>query len=329
MAWRAWVHTEARRRLLAACFLLDVHSMLYLEQPGVSFGTLDYSSPTTLPIPLTADTTDLWEAATAQAWSSLLRPNMIPQTLSNTLTTALTRADIAAAPPFDASLLLVAHALQLPPRQVLTNTELFHDASVVNTRKMHMAVLFNDSAAANTYLALHYTPLHALMSVSGESWVFSKKVPLAHCFTGHKKQLENWRASGNAAAATVFAARAIRAFLALGSHPDAAVQGWPCREISGYWGLYVCTLICWAFGSDASKAPVNTGRERAVRWIRETAAMEPGTLQDGAEGRWGARSVVGLVREELARECVGGQSRMFADAVRVLKKLEGESWKGF
>ncbi|KAF4973218.1 hypothetical protein FSARC_423 [Fusarium sarcochroum] len=243
-AWKSWVDTETQRRLLAACFLLDVHSSRYHERQHVSAG-LDYSSPSTLPIFLTATTTQLWEAQDSQTWARL-RTRKDPNTISNTNLGTLSASDIASAPAFDAAILLAACSLYLPQRQSLAHVHLVDDVVNFKTDRMPISRIFAGSAIASTYLALHHTPLYHLLSVSGQSWVFNKKVPEISVFTEHQNLLGKWCSSGTAAIATVFAARALKAFLRLqpssnqaeGSKAETSrQQAIPWADISDYWGV--------------------------------------------------------------------------------------------
>jgi hypothetical protein len=131
-------------------------------------------------------------------------------------------------------------------------------------------------------------------------------------------------------------------------------------DLSDYWALYVCALICWAFGHRArnglessqrnrerSKTDSGSGSERgdarqanagggkvssdreAVAWLRMVSSMGPEQVVR-VRGRREAGGVVGLVRRMLEWDCVGGRSRLYVDAVGVLKKLEeGVNWKWF
>ncbi|KAM5359525.1 hypothetical protein ACJZ2D_014420 [Fusarium nematophilum] len=330
-AWEAWIDTETLRRLLAACFLLDVHSSRYYERPHACISGLDYSSPSTLPIPLTANTAQLWEAKDPQTWTKL-RTRRGLKTLSNTNLGTLSASDIASAPPFDAAILLAASSLYLPRRRCLTHVDPVDNVAGIRIDNVHIAKLFPGSAVANTYLALHHTPLYCLLSVSGDSWVFNKKVTELSAFAEHQKLVEQWRGSGTAAIATVFAARALKAFLGLGTQ-STEVEGCeaeagrprkaPWADISDYWGIYVCALICWAFGHTDKRDTCTeaVSRELATQWIVAVAEMEPADVV-GLAQRHEARGVVSLAREELAAECLGGRNILFADAVGVLKKLE-------
>jgi hypothetical protein len=166
----------------------------------------------------------------------------------------------------------------------------------------------------------------------------------------------NGIANLSAARATVYAARAILLFLERGPG-----SSWS-TDLSDYWALYVCALIIWAFGhrarsvatSDArhhghhqrnssagsiSSAPASrlsataamAADEEAIGWL-SMAAAEGVRLEDVVRlrARREAAGVVGLVMRRLEGDCVGGRSRLYVDAVGVLRKLdEGANWKWF
>ncbi|OTA05933.1 hypothetical protein A9Z42_0066740 [Trichoderma parareesei] len=323
--------------------------MSFLEQPRAAVLGLDYSDPRTLPIPLSMATLQLWDAQNYQEWSSISQPAM-PATVGATILETITAADIASIPAFDASLFLVAYVLQLPQRRSLTKINLLDDASSISMSHFRIINLFPYSPIAMSHLALHYTPLHTLLSVSGDSWVFNKKVLQATDFMEHQRQLEKWRDSGSAAVAVAFASRALKLFLGLqrcvskdGSTAASSIpppfqqraQQQQRKEISDFWGIYVCSLICWAFGhvgaasrSEASKAPT---RRAAVQWILKASDMEPGRIQQMSEQeRQAGSGAVNLARASLEKDCLGGRSILLADAVGVLKKLEeGDNYRRF
>ncbi|EGX88371.1 C2H2 finger domain protein, putative [Cordyceps militaris CM01] len=310
--WEAWVEDEAHRRLLASCFLLDVHCMRYFERPSVSVTGLDYSSPSRLVIPLSANTTKLWDAATPESWSKL-NPQCPRLNVGLAITQGYKPLDMQKSSPFDASVLLAAYSLQFPSQRSSTRLDLIQDLSGVDMSNNNVLNLFTHSAVANTYLALHFTPLHIALSVSGDSWVFNSKILRLSAFAEHQDQLSRWRDSGSSAAAAAFAARALVAFLGLGSDDTgtAAAIASSCTEISDFWGIYVCALICWAFGHvgrDGSGA-WNDGSSRpaALQWLQSAAKMQPVQVQRLA-GRRNAQAVVGLAREALEHEQFGGRT---------------------
>jgi hypothetical protein len=332
---------ESRRRLLSACFLLDVHAASYLEQPRAAIIGLDYTDPATLPIPLSISTLQLWDAQNYQEWSSM-SPAAMPATVGATNLENISAAGIASIPAFDASLFLVAHVLQLPQRQSLTKLDLLDDASSISMNHFRIMNLFPDSPIAMSHLALHYTPLHTLLSVSGDSWVFNKKVLQATDFMEHQRELEKWRDSGSAAVAAGFAARALKLFLGLPRYvsKDGSASSMPPRfqraqqkEISDFWGIYVCALICWAFGHigisrTETKAPT---RRAAVQWILKVSDMEPGRIEQmSQQEKQIGTGAVSLARASLEKDCLGGRNILLADAVGVLKKLEeGDNYRRF
>ncbi|CEI66905.1 hypothetical protein FVEN_g8554 [Fusarium venenatum] len=332
-AWIAWIATESRRRLLAACFLLDVHSSWYHERQYSSVIGLDYSSPSTLPIPLTATTIKAWEAQDLQSWSKL-QTIRAPKTISSTNLGVLSASDIASGPDFDAAVLLAVYSLFLPRRQSPPHISLVEDAAKFQLNMFPISKISPESAIASTYLALHHTPLYYLLSVSGKSWVFNKKVTDSDLFTEHQKLVEKWRISGTASIATVFAARALKIFFNMQCSPSQAecnrgegcqTKTTPLSDISDYWGIYVCALICWAFGTaeEQDKPRKGVTQKATKEWILRVASQEPSEVQTQS-GRNGARGVVGLVRQMLSTECLGGGNILFADAINVLIRLEEE-----
>ncbi|KAG6006578.1 hypothetical protein E4U21_006876 [Claviceps maximensis] len=334
--WTAWIYLESCRRLLSACFLLSVHGMCYYEQPYSTFLDVENTTTSRFRIPLTGSTASLWEATNAEAWAEIDMSSVKMTTVGDVMQDEC--ACNIESPAFDVSLVIAAHALLLPTRQERQEVELLHDISGFRSKDLLMFRYFSNRPGATTYLALHYTPLHALLAVSGESWVFNMKILDIRIFAEHKRKLSQWQKSGTCAIATVFAARAIRNFLNLSNDagqaaPTAAPKGVLTRkDISDYWGLYVCTLICWAFGHP-SKLPCHGKRllaqSRAINWIQAVADMEPSQLQVST-GREDSQAIVGLVRDILEKDCLGGRNMLFADSVGVLRKLEEyDNWDWF
>lgn len=313
--------------------------MRYFEQAPVSAVGLDYSTPHSLPIPLTSSSDQPWESPSPAAWSKVYGPQNACMTVQQAISQGLKPADIQQTSPFDASVLLVAYTLQFKPRQSPTRVDLVPNASAVEFNNIHVANLFARSAVANTYLALHHTPLHVVLSVSGDSWVFNKKVLRKASFIQYQSQLARWRESGSAAVASAFAARALETFLGFDTHSqgtnDTTTPTSPntpaCADISDYWGIYVCSLICWAFGHGFKDSPQQPriSRPSAVQWLVSAAKLQPSCVQRLA-GRENAQGVVSLAREALEKDHFGDRSILIADAVGVLRKLEaGDAWRRF
>ncbi|KAK3394897.1 hypothetical protein B0H63DRAFT_386746 [Podospora didyma] len=315
--WHNWVDAEARRRLLATCFFADGHAAIYQQQHRAR--EFDVSGMAQLPhIPLFGRSKALWDASSAHQWADVLAsdpeagtPTFVPPSED------LTPENVMALPPFDRMAVLGLEVLRLPSRQ--------------------MPPVASLSAGNSPRLASNNAAPNSTDGVTGLS----------------------------AAKATMYAARAIVGFLERaqsGAGPGGVGYPWT-GDISDYWGLYVCALICWAFGHRArsnSTAPIRqrsssggsgggspvsrgsgsvvpgggaatTADEEALSWLRMVAGdnVRPEDVVR-ARGRREAGGVVGLVRRRLESDCIGGRSRLYVDAVGVLRKLEeGANWKWF
>lgn len=325
---------EARRRILAACFLLDIHSMRYLEQPPTMIRNMDYASQTTLTIPFSTTTRKQWDATKARDWGLLSKDSRPTLTLAHISLKDMTRQNVASVSRFDQAVILAGLSLRLPRRRSLTKIDLLDSPQHTDPSVDRIANLFPEFGSANTHLALQHTPLHSLLSVSGESWVFNNKVSSESCFQDHRQQLQDWRRSGSAAVAVTFAARALRAFLTPCVHFNAmsvepTVQPhWD--DISAYWGFYVCILICWAYGCGNDKEVDSTpfSYTTALKCVNDLSHQRPSQIH-GRIGRYHARLVVGMGKRVLMKDCLGGRSILLSGAVNVLKRLDeqdGKAW---
>jgi hypothetical protein len=456
--WHSWIDAESRRRLLAACVFSDGHAAIYQQQRRAQDGDALQLVPL---IGRSAKLWEASSAEewvnTMAADPSALQPEYVPP-LEH-----ITAEDIMQRPQIDRMIILSVLASRLPRRQrSLPATSLsansspapemdplmhhagspFHpnqptsfpghqhhhhrspsDASDPFDAEERISTLYAACPVANTYLALHHTPLRDLLAVGGDSWVFTQKILPATSYHEHQKRLRVWvnsatttsnpgsstTSSGSLAGlsvvrATVYAARAILGYLDRQlppSHTSPAAAAAACgqqqhppqgcgvgarnpaapwsMDMSDYWGLYVCALICWAFchhsgrtasgggggtagvgtpagggGGSAGGSPVPghigagtasssasrpgsgisvsaAGDEEAVGWLRMVAA-EGVRLEDvvRVRGRREAVGVVGLVRRKLESDCLGGRSRLYVDAVGVLRRLEERAgWKLF
>ncbi|KAI0838687.1 hypothetical protein F5Y06DRAFT_267561 [Hypoxylon sp. FL0890] len=351
--WNEWIDNESRRRLLAACFVLDVHTSVYYQQ-----NLIQPSPMSTHPIPLIRPTEGLWAAQSSHEWEILLNTgpeNTEPSSLSDETPSA---EQVAKAPYLDQTVFLAAEALRLPKRSSPHILDV--SVEVDETSAERISALFPESAVGNTYLALHYTPLHDLLAVSGETWLFSKKLPSAQVFQQHKRRLQLWCGSLHAGTAVRFAAKALLAYLDHTNHSNhnilnAAVssdpgedqgpgRSWNMLDISDYWAMYVCALICWALGhrtmvrgssagsglgSDShqhnnnhSNANVGEKGEReAMRWLKMVAGLSADKALS-IRGRKETMGIISMVRKRLEDEAAGSKSRLLVDAMWTLKKLE-------
>lgn len=363
--WRIWLEAEARRRLLAGCFILDNHAAVFHQQPRAR----DDVDPSI--VPLTTYSDALWAANSANEWAAILdanpatgRPQCVPRL------DTLRPEEVVRYTPFDQASILNAAALNLPcrhnPRSSTGGGGENHDhissedlrtptnASYAQTLKGaakpddQLAHLFSHCApgAADVYVALHHTPLYDLLAVSGDSWVLCQKVLGAPAFLENQKRLKAWAEgrpaaasspaspttadleSMSAAKAAVFAARALAGYLDRGG----------AGAVSDYWGMYVCALVVWAFGHRAAAAGAGrssggsgdsptrkaVGEGEALNWLRAVAghAGQPELASRVRGRREASAAVVSMVRRRLEADCAGGRSRLYVDAVGVLRKLE-------
>ncbi|KAI2776893.1 hypothetical protein F4815DRAFT_448900 [Daldinia loculata] len=348
--WNEWIDNESRRRLFAACFVLDAHASVYYQQHVIQ----QQFPMSTRPIPLIRPTEDLWAARSLEAWEALLDTKPADAgPLSHTGET-LTAEQVMNARYLDRAVFLTSEVLRLPKRSNPSILDLSVEVDLTSTERISR--LFPGSAVGNTYLALHYTPLHDLLAVSGDTWLFSRKVASPQVFQQHKKRLQLWCGSPHASVAAGFAAKALLAFLdgsesrnhnTLNTDPEEQGdfnKNWNTLDISDYWAVYACGLICWALGhrsigrnaysgsgSDCTSPHhdhdnANAGEREAMRWLKTVAA---GDSALGARSRRESIGVISMVRRRLEDEAVGAKSRLLVDAVGTLKKIEeraGYKW---
>ncbi|KAI0394113.1 hypothetical protein F5Y17DRAFT_274939 [Xylariaceae sp. FL0594] len=343
--WQDWITAESRRRLLAACFVLDVHSSMYYEH-----SPLYLFHHSTTRIPLTMPSERLWEARDSNSWEALTSsdPSLLnPAFLGDE---KITVDVVASAPPFDAAIYLASEALRLPRR---SHNWAFDATSQLDLSSLdRIRYLFPASPVANTYLALHFTPLQDLLAVSGDTWRFATKV----LKPGEAKQarinVRSWSSSDQAGAASIFAAKALLGFLDTGDD-DAVDDGklddrdqtdnsragteWNRSNISDYWALYICAVIFWA----VAYRSIRTGRGlnlencgskkievEATTWLKQVASLsEPHNVLHDVQGHWKVLSIISMVRKRLEDEAVGCKGKLLLDSITVLEKLEANSNK--
>ncbi|KAI1742589.1 hypothetical protein F4680DRAFT_21420 [Xylaria scruposa] len=345
--WEEWIVTESRRRLLAACFILDVHTSMYHEH-----STLHHFLTPTPPIPLVKPTQHLWEAQDPEAWETLVNSDPAQLNPVSLADEEITADHVNSAPPLDIGVYVASEALRLPRRSPASAVDTSTDLDLNSMRRM--CDLFPGSAVANTYLALHHTPLRDLLAVSGDSWLFSRKILEPEDFQRRKHSVRTWSGSAHAGTASIFAAKALLAFLTNDNISNSLIstetnqQGgeWNMSDISDYWALYVCALICWSIGQRTTRGamgrggndntgfssastyntnlPTDKAEDEAKGWLRMVANLSPEAAIQNVRGRREALGVVAMVRRRLENETVGGKSKLLVDAVRVLKTLEEE-----
>ncbi|KAI1130075.1 hypothetical protein F5Y10DRAFT_135936 [Nemania abortiva] len=350
--WDQWILEESRRRLLAACFILDTHTSMYHEH-----SIIHPSITSTPPIPLTKSTQNLWAAQDPEAWEALLSSGSAQLNTTFLSDEEITPSHVNTAPPLDLAVYLASEALRLPRRSPPSTIDLSASLDLDSTERI--CSLFSGHPVANTYLALHYTPLRDLLAVSGDSWLFSKKILDLEEFQQRQYNVRAWSNSAHVGAASTFAAKALLAFFDTNDNTldasDPTERGengaeWATSDISDYWALYVCALICWSLGHRRTRDAVrrdnnNTGfsstsstnntnsaaakaDSEAKAWLKTVANLSPEAAIQNVRARREALGVVAMVRRRLEGETVGGKSKLLVDAVRVLKTLEEDPNRG-
>lgn len=382
--WHQWLEAEARRRLVTVCFIVDVHTSIYQQQRRAQDYSGSGANPT-IPLTWRsaalweASSAVEWVGLLA-ADPEAGNPTFIPPPSA-----ALTPEDISGRPAFDRAAILAHELLRLPrrpsdaahlytflgdgtpdfdmdldpsgsgltllsPRFPLTTTPAHPSPAEEQFCRLFAGAGTGAGAGwdtrANVYLALHHTPLHDLLAVSGDTWIFSQKVLTSALFAGHQQRTKAWAGQQHAVSATVYAARAILGFLGgpengsnnAGNDGGRGEAATCLPDITDYWGLYVCALVCWAFGHAARRCTGPRGRNgsrdmrtdvdgdaEALAWLQLVArARWPGEAGPVIDQREESPGVIRLVRRKLERDCVGGRNRLYVDAVGVLKKLEEE-----
>lgn len=108
--------------------------------------------------------------------------------------------------PFTRMLFTCSVTRRLPTREDPTYPNDYLPETIHHT-VANLRNLFPDSPQAHAYLALHHTPLHDLLAVAGEAWVFARKVTPPSAFRSAQARLKIWSTSLAAATATQHACR--------------------------------------------------------------------------------------------------------------------------
>ncbi|KAH8840318.1 hypothetical protein MCOR27_004141 [Pyricularia oryzae] len=368
--WRNWLAKESYRRLASSCFVLDVHASLYHQTSRTrDFNMLEPG--TAPPLTFTGPSQALWDASSAEEWDAILNANPaagtpIPMPPSETVAATLPEdgssmsARSGPQRSFDQFLILATETLRLPKRVlgsgIPNRTPLATSSGQFTTQLVscsaafkvedRIAKLFRYSPIANTYLALHHTPLHELLAVTGSPGNFHhKNLPY------QQGRVRQWTASlevldsnlpktaehfdKSASRAVVYATRALAEFLSTPYTGRATIGAF-----TDYWGIFVCTLICWACGNRVAAAAngsvsdntIASSEQEAREWLHLTASLQP--TDDAAintvaqDGRWAG--VIGLARRQIEQDCSANSSgNIIADVLAVLTRLDADRRKMF
>ncbi|KUJ15696.1 uncharacterized protein LY89DRAFT_93349 [Mollisia scopiformis] len=339
--WYQWLENESRQRLLSACFMFDVHQFMFHQQSRSRASRENIRSLICLPCP-----DSLWNATTPTEEWQTQRSEYIPQPL-HLIEQELSSQPIADTTPFTQSLIICWFAAKLPNREDPRYPNNFVPGSIHPDLQTFMNI-FPTSPHTLTYLALYNTPLYSLLAVAGDTWVFAQKITPPSEFHDAQYRLKTWATSFAAAQATHHACQVLSQVL---SQPvtlssDGRIKS--TLSISDYWSLYVCALICWAYGhkyqnlgtaalsrssSDGDVSNMNVDMislsdETRLKALNYTNAI----LDMSVEDLWTNKSiantkgdtcgVIDAVRHRLEIESVGNKSGHLVDAIVVLGKIK-------
>lgn len=332
--------------------MFDIHQSIYHEQARSKARRELSSNEIGLPC-----SESLWSANSAIEWEA--EGSDYSTQLLHAVERNLSTQEILSRSPFSQTLLVCSFAARLPKRIEFTcPNDFISGAPDVNIQ--NFTTLFPSSPLAHIYLALYYTPLHDLLAVSGDTWVFRTKIKPPSSFHAAQFRLKNWSSSLAAAQATYHACRFLSSALSsgYGSVPfpatfDELKNGTIC--ICDYWSLYVSTLICWAFGnryqaatgpasrsnssllinsaerddSSSASTPTDESRPKALNYVDNMLALSvEDMLTRKASFKGDTAGVIDAVRRRLELENVGNKSSLLVDAIGVLSKIRvgGKFW---
>lgn len=176
--WHRWVELASWQRLHVACYILESQQTLLLAREPLP--SLMIYPNHDLPFPCHIS---IWDAADATRWAHAYQQQPAELQYVSNLSSAVAKGSLDG---FQSSLLINAYLncpkSVLPYEPALPNFEFEHclDASPTTRRQLLAAKL------------VQMTPIRALLAVSGESWIFSERVPSTEAFSRLKSVLRTW-----------------------------------------------------------------------------------------------------------------------------------------
>lgn len=272
-----WLEHETRRRVLQASFILDVHQSKLFGQPSISVQPSSNAfnmrphilQASKIPFPCSSE---LWESKDSAQWLSLSR-HFISLSLPSAAV-SINRLPGLRPEGFDqfqASLLLAygyssysvteGDGSSNDPLNALI-TALQDQNRTDSATSPHSKVLFT----YHTFMAVHHAPLHTILTVSGESWIFNQKLAQEGEFRNAKTKLRQWVSDTDDVKKAIWhAVRALRYvvdgtewYASTTTNPiwNSSLQSvktpvaGPPMMLQAAWSIYICVLICWAYGFD-------------------------------------------------------------------------------
>ena len=256
-AHKFWVDHETRRRVLQAFSILDMQQMSLFEQPAtiVQHGRTRLSTEIArTPVSLSCSQ-DLWESSPIDDWKSLATEQQHNE--GNNLTQGLQINDEVKLDYFQMQSWLQSDSTALQQFLFDSGSNML---SLVKEGADRVCVEFNKHAM--TFAKC--TPIGSLLIVSGESWIYGKKLESEHDFQAAKQDLRNWvRMDSDSLTALWHAAALLRSQISFSSSEagstDFHATFADIRMLHEPWCLYLAALIIWAHGLYPSLSHGNSG----------------------------------------------------------------------
>jgi hypothetical protein len=244
------VNRETRRRLLLGSFILDTQQAALFEQQSVLFPRwpTETVSAHVANLPYPCDK-ELWECRKVDDWAELA--SSYQQISLSSMAHPSGFDDLDSLDSFRSRLILAYLATSGSDEDRDSGLKLAAFGQHITDQDpsgQYAGTKFDIHAHA----AAQHTPVRSLLTVSGESWLFGKKLENKDDFHAAKAQLRAWLGSSGAQAALCHAIALLR--MVFGNEPPTLAEA--AYEIAHEdrwmgmlhqeWCIYLAALICWA-----------------------------------------------------------------------------------
>lgn len=255
-----WVNRETRRRFLLGSFILDTQQAVLFEQQPVLFPKWPKEAfsaqASTLPCPCD---NELWECDSVERWSELATTSQ--QLNLSTTADPTMYSNPGSLDPFRSSLILAYLATIRPTDEGDPDVKLTNFCEHLAQHEL-LGRYAHAEFDVHAHIAVKSTPIRSLLIVSGESWLFGKKLEIEDDFHAARSRLREWVGSDRAHAALWHATALLRmVFTVTGpgnslaqSAGDAGSQEREMKMLHGPWSVYIAALICWACAFDETSS---------------------------------------------------------------------------
>ena len=312
-AWSRWIDHETRRRILLSAFVFETQQVTLVQQRSRN----RHNTTEELDLPFPCESL-LWECSSAANWrlrSLSERSYCLRQAADVALSSEITMDSFQ-------STVVLCHLVS----DDKSATRSDHRLQAFQHR-LHKSTYDGVNPALFTYHALlmaKTTPLSALLTVSGESWIFGHKLSEEADFHAAKATLRAWATSPANSSQAVWHATAL---LRLVMRDDNGINA-----LHEQWSIYVAALVCWAFGFVAQPCvdPLTalwnfeaSSVEDQAMWIYLSAMDKPSwEFMADVPLRWRTAGLLECVRKRIE----GPMGGLLNEAHSVLTRLvEGVS----